>query len=324
MLYFSIVSYGASVLRKFTSLLYRFVRRCKCSTPLCMTSSLYYPIRKVCTSKYNFHLLILVFFCSLLLQCQEVARTPIPPQHNSIDTASYQTFVAKLEQAHQESDYYTVAFQLANLKASNDDIYYYLEQAVQKQENACIEIYRIKYLGEQGWYRHLHRYDTLRFAAVFQSCLARNGQNDYEKFRQNERIEEDMRKSTLPELDSSQFNQELIAQLDLINRDDQRLRRQMNELGVTETQKDSLWLLQASLDSINILRVDTLLATYGYPKVEEIGYKHKNTIFLVVHHQGSIAVRRKYFALIREHLSNGQIELFERRNENILNSAIDY
>ncbi len=41
---------------------------------------------------------------------------------------------------------------------------------------------------------------------------------------------------------------------------------QQNKAGISQSQKDSLWRLQAQIDSVNFTRVSEIISNYGYPQ----------------------------------------------------------
>lgn len=72
------------------------------------------------------------------------------------------------------------------------------------------------------------------------------------------------------------------------------------------------------IDSINLVRVDSILTYVGYPTREKVGHDYTDVVALIVHHQSDPSVRQAYLDRIRPYLSLERVELIENRTQEIL------
>ncbi|MEM6398259.1 MAG: hypothetical protein AAF741_18050 [Bacteroidota bacterium] len=256
---------------------------------------------------------LLLLFCA----CNSTSNPYFPPKHSELSNWDYEAYTEILAESYDANDHFTSAFQLANLKADNTYIYASLEEAVKHQDGTCQKMYDIQHLADQGFYRHLYRNDTLRFREIFEMCLSKDGADAYRSFKAEKNAETEVYLSSRPPVDSSQLDHELIKKLEQIYIDDQYYRIEANKLDKTAEEVDSLWSLQLINDSLNLLRVDTILSEYGYPSYRNVGHEQAHTIFLVLHHIPVVELREKYFSLIKDKLDAGKIDLFMTRTETI-------
>jgi hypothetical protein len=259
----------------------------------------------------SFVVSIIFFF-----QCR-TAPSYIPERHENISLTDYNKYKDKLLQAYQKKDDYSVAVQLANLKASNNLVFKQLNQAVNKDVACCNAIFEMQNIAEQGFFQNLYKADTVQFKQVIGLCLQKLGKNAYDDYLKQYQKEVEIYQKSKPQIDSSSMKRDLILILQKINDDDQKYRRELSDFRITEAEKNSFSKLQNKLDSSNLIRVDSILTNHGYPRPQEVGFDLSMTIFLVLHHQSNIAVREKYLPIIRDKLSENQIELFVNRTQTI-------
>ena len=136
-------------------------------------------------------------------------------------------------------------------------------------------------------------------------------------------IEEEAYEKNKPKLDSALMNPALIATLKVMQENDQRYRKRLADARVTiaESERTKLWELQKSLDSLNLIKADSILLHHGYPDVQEVGADLENTIWFVLQHQEDIEVREKYRKLLESHLSEGQMEVYNRRTQHLKDNS---
>lgn len=262
---------------------------------------------------------IFILFVITCIACKQ--KDYYPEKHDEISEKDYQKYTSWLRKSYASNDLYEIAFHLASLRAEHEYIYSFLDRSVREQDGACSKIYEIKYLGEGGFYRHLYRYDTTKFNAIFEFCLRQEGSDGYVLFKAQKKSEELDYIASLPPLDSSLFNYELIRKLEVIYRDDQEYRKKRSRLENTKAERDSLWELVLKWDAVNLLRVDTILSVYGYPTAKEVSYAYNDVIFVVCHHIGDLELREHYYSRIKEHLDENQRDFFERRTNSIRESG---
>jgi len=109
------------------------------------------------------------------------------------------------------------------------------------------------------------------------------------------------------------FNKELIAQLDTIHQEDQKYRLRIDELlrkSRSETENIELIKLHELMnkqDSINLLNIEKILNEYGWLGKDVIGEQGNATLFLVIQHS-DLETQRKYLPMMREALKVGNIK----------------
>jgi len=100
---------------------------------------------------------------------------------------------------------------------------------------------------------------------------------------------------------ASGVNLELMEEFETIRFEDQRYRREMNDVekkyGWKSPQMDSLWTLQNRADSLNTSRIIELMDKMGYPGKSVVGDGHASTAFLVIQH-ADLEIQEKYLPMI--------------------------
>ena len=101
----------------------------------------------------------------------------------------------------------------------------------------------------------------------------------------------------------------LKEQLDSIRNDDQFDRRKIDTIqkqyGWKSKQIDSLWKRINYFDSINLIKVTSILDNYGWLGEEEISKKGAITLFLVIQHADS-STQIKYLPMMRKAVKKGK------------------
>ena len=84
------------------------------------------------------------------------------------------------------------------------------------------------------------------------------------------------------------LNKELIAVLDTILQDDQKYRIEADELvnkyGWESIEVQDIWKIINVKDSINLIKVEEILAEYGWLGSDIVGEEGNSTLFLVIQH----------------------------------------
>ena len=105
-------------------------------------------------------------------------------------------------------------------------------------------------------------------------------------------------------------NLELMAELETILQTDQEQRGQMRAIsdkyGWKSPKMDSLWRLQNYSDSVNTLRIEEIIAEYGYPGKSLVGEAQASTAFLVIQH-ADLAIQEKYLPIITKAANDGEV-----------------
>lgn len=263
-------------------------------------------------------ILLCFLFFYFFQSCRDNSHPFIPKRPQSFSENQYEILQNKLLEAYESEDYFHISFYLATLQSPKKPIYENLKRAVKNDSSACAKIFEVKYLAEQGFYRHVYKIDTNEFNKVLDLCLVQLGNNAYAKFRQNKIEETRLFLESREPLDSTQFDWNLIGILKKINEDDQNLRIQMTSLNISDSEVDSLFKLQVQMDSINLLRVDSILTNIGYPTTELVGYDYDDVIVYVIHHQRDPYIRQEYLKRIYDYISLEKAELIEKRTQSII------
>jgi hypothetical protein len=99
------------------------------------------------------------------------------------------------------------------------------------------------------------------------------------------------------------LNKSLVAILDTVKIEDQKYRMQIESIekkyGRQSTEIRSLWKNINEKDSINLVKVASILDKYGWLGPETIGSEGNNTIFLVIQH-ADIKTQQKYLPMMRD------------------------
>ena len=69
------------------------------------------------------------------------------------------------------------------------------------------------------------------------------------------------------------------------------------------------------IDAINLAKVDQILKEHGYPTKEKVGHDLSGTIWLVLHHQGDLTIRKQYRPYLAE--ANYGLGGYDKRTEDI-------
>jgi hypothetical protein len=100
---------------------------------------------------------------------------------------------------------------------------------------------------------------------------------------------------------------DVIDQLVIIDNDDLKYRIQVQELGekygLFSKEVDAVWLLMNKTDSINQVKVKTILDKYGWLGISKIGNQCSSTLYRVIQHS-DLNTQEKYLPLIREAVKN--------------------
>jgi hypothetical protein len=102
---------------------------------------------------------------------------------------------------------------------------------------------------------------------------------------------------------SVHFDKKLVAQLDEIYFDDQSARNQIRtkeeKYGRGSKEMDAFWQTILKKDSINLIKVSTILDDRGWPDKSIIGKRGTSTLFLVIQHADH-ETKEKYLPMIEE------------------------
>jgi hypothetical protein len=107
------------------------------------------------------------------------------------------------------------------------------------------------------------------------------------------------------------LNKPLVALLDTIYNEDQGDRRNIDpiqqQFGWQSKQMDSLWRKINFQDSVNLIRIEKIINTYGWLGPDEIGQQGATTIFLVIQHADSLT-QVTYVPKMRDAVKKGKAQ----------------
>lgn len=105
------------------------------------------------------------------------------------------------------------------------------------------------------------------------------------------------------------LNKPLVAELDSIYTEDQKYRLQIDEIkkkyGWESNQMKAHWKIINEKNSVNLIKIKSLLDKYGWLGIDVIGEQGNSTMFLVIQHS-DIATQDKYLPMMREAVKNGK------------------
>jgi hypothetical protein len=106
-------------------------------------------------------------------------------------------------------------------------------------------------------------------------------------------------------IDSSKFNKQLTLTLDTIYHDDQTDRLKLPALKSNQPALDSLWKIIRKKDTLNLIKVEKILNTYGWQGPQDVGMNASLALFLVIQHAG-LSTQEKYLPIIQNAVKNGK------------------
>ncbi len=228
--------------------------------------------------------------------------------------ATFTKYSLKLDSAYASGDRFQIAIQLANLDANAGIIFEYLEEGIRENPDVCSSIYQwYNLFREHNFQVNLVRADTTLYKKCYDLCQQVVGSDELSRYAQVTEKEHRWSVKSRPKLDSTQFNPRLIAILDNIKGSDQSIRRRLASARLSGSAEKILLDSMLIRDSVNLSKIELVLQEFGYPKVQEVGYEHARTVWLVLHHQRDLKVREKYLPLIEAHAAKGLITTFKLR-----------
>jgi hypothetical protein len=78
---------------------------------------------------------------------------------------------------------------------------------------------------------------------------------------------------------------------------------QQNKAGISQLQKDSLWQLQAQIDSLNFISVSEIISNYGYPKK----WQDADNVSTILLHSPLRLIDDKFMKMLLQEVKNGKM-----------------
>jgi hypothetical protein len=219
---------------------------------------------------------IIFFFIYSMIFSQETSAPYLPPYIGQIDSQKYNNYISLLKESFKEDEITSNYTSKHNIYVS----YYHLKvhkDTIFKFYNKSIDFDPVKECE--------HTYKG-KFSKPINDTLSKKFHKEW--------------KQICMRCDSvySKFNKELIEQLKKIEASDQEFR------GKEASAED--WKKQNIIDSLNTVKVEKIISTYGYPGKNLVGSEYSETAFLVIQH-ASLEVQEKYLPIIKEAATRRQI-----------------
>ena len=107
------------------------------------------------------------------------------------------------------------------------------------------------------------------------------------------------------------LNKPLVAILDSIYYEDQKYRQQIDGIekkyGWESKEMQDHWKIINEKDSINLIKIKSILDKYGWLGADVVGEQGNSTLFLVIQHSDQ-ATQEKYLPMMREAVKNGKAQ----------------
>ncbi len=213
-------------------------------------------------------------------------------------------------------DYFAVGIQLANLKAPADKIFHFIELGLKENEENCQLIYMWYNMYDQ-FRNNLVNADTALFLASVQYCRDILGSESYQSFEREEKQKVQASQNDLRLSDSTKMNSELVSMLQEIYENDQNLRLRLSPSNQENAASNAIWTEIKTADSLNLIKIETLLNTQGYPSFHEVGRALHKVPWLVLHHQSDIVTRLQYDSILAEGVGDEMMKGYRMRTQEL-------
>ncbi len=217
-------------------------------------------------------------------------------------TKEYFLLVKKADSLYKLKDFassasaYTLAFKANNWKGFSDDRYNAACSwaLTNNADSSFFQLYRIATKADYSDYDHIISDKDLISLHEDKRWLPL-----LELIKANKKKEE------------INYNKPLIQALDSIFDSDQKYRKMLKgvekQFGLNSKQMDSLWKIIEVQDSVNLLKVTSILDKYGWLGPDVIGWQGGTTLFLVIQHS-NLQVQEKYLPVMREAVRVGNMD----------------
>jgi hypothetical protein len=204
-----------------------------------------------------------------------------PQRRVDMDTATYNNWIKVLKQSHEEDSVKANEMSKMNVFSS----YYNL-----KEPNDTLLKYLCKVIDFYPAYSYYRIYTDPRFPFIRKKDMLDSLQWEVVRHKFD---------SLVAKLDSL-LEKEVVT----MENDDQRYRSKMDNGGGDK----ELWSKQALLDSINCIKIDSIMNKYQtYPGEDLVGYLNKNAFFLILQHS-PLPMQEKYLPLLRDAAQKKQMK----------------
>ncbi len=249
----------------------------------------------------------------ILLSCKS---QELPLKHSDLSDRKYEQYCTKLKDARVKKDYFNEGLALCNLKQSPKQVYKLMQKAVNKHDTLCYQIHDYQDMHKKGNLTiSLIKADTTRWKQLCIACEKIVPLESYYAKKEKDILVYQKKKAIAEsKLDTNLFDRKLITLLSEIIKKDQLIR------GIPfMDSKNARWKEQKHLDSLNLIEIDNIFRLEnGYPKIEKVGYEAISIPWYVLHHQSSVATRKKYLSFLedavkKEYISKGMLDGYNER-----------
>ena len=263
-----------------------------------------------------------LFFLSLLLLFACNSQIKLPPQSAEMSARKYNQYCTMYNEAKAKNDYFYQAIALCNLKREPKQVYRLLHKAIQKHDTLCYQIHDYQQLHKKGTLTvSFIRMDSVRWERVYKEAEKKVSLEQFYIKQQEKTLAYQKKEAILKsKLDTTQIDKKMVARLKEIMKKDQAIRGLPFMNGYLNG-KNKRWAEQKLLDSLNLVKVDSIFkAGNAYPSIEKVGYDKITVPWYVLHHQTSPIVRKKYLTYLEEAVKKGYLskEMLETYNERTL------
>lgn len=188
--------------------------------------------------KYNLFFCLFLFFYA----CKNEKVDYYPEIQEEMSAGTYYKYKGKLDTAYLNQNHFDVGIQLANLKAPTAEIFPPFNQGIKElPEKNCYRVYEwYRLFKEHNFQTNIVKADTLLFIAAYELCESLLGEKAFIDYQTEKEVAYQERLAQRTPLDSSKFDLDLIKELKLILADDQDLRIEMMEKGITPAKEAEL------------------------------------------------------------------------------------
>ncbi len=271
----------------------------------------------------NYYNLLNLLLILLMFSCGVQSPDYIPEKHEELSKGEYEKYTDLLVRAYEEGDVLAASLQLANLKGDKDLTFKLFNRGIKSGKVDCEKVYEWYWLYDRhNFGMNLVKLDTALFRTSVSLCDAENTNYSYMEYAKNKDLEEKENERNKPVEDSTNFDMFLVEKLKKIERDDQRIRFLALSKKIDEKTKDSLYVEMQRIDSINLLKIDTIFKVYGYPSKELVGKDGNFIPALIIHHSKDLATRYKYLPFLEDAvqkglLFEGTLDMIKKRIEHM-------
>jgi len=249
-----------------------------------------------------------------VLSCKVDKTEVVKPENFTQEL--FDNYYSLLQKAKASNDHFEIGVQLANLEASADNIFYFLDKGISDDDSHCDKIFTWEALRVVvPFYNNVTIVDSNKFKDLVTTCTLIHGEERLkQKFQQIKGSEEE------EEIITNDMRQSLMDSLDIIFDLDQNPRAKLSGPNRKELESDVEFMaLIEKQDSICLSRVLKILDDYdGFPDQKFTGSDRFSIILLVLQHNSDLKTRADYRSYIENEveagtLGQGSLEFYDRK-----------